>query len=69
MHCKTASESIAEDLSRLGHGTLYTQAMFIQDMWAQWTNNQSSYILSNIRKGKTVTQVFDNIDWKNKNVQ
>ena len=28
-----------------------------------------SYIPSNIQKGKTVTQVFFNIDWKNKNVQ
>ena len=43
--------------------------MFIQDMWAQWTDNQSSYIPSNIRKGKMITHVFDNIDWKNKNVQ
>ena len=41
--------------------------MFIQDMWVQWTDNQSSYILSNIGKGKMVAHVFDNIDWKNKN--
>ena len=46
-----------------------TKAMFIQDMLTQWTDNQSSYIPSNIQKGKTVTQVFFNIDWKNKNVQ
>ena len=48
---------------------IYTEAMFIRDMLAQWTDNQSSYIPSNIQKGKTVTQVFFNIDWKNKNVQ
>ena len=48
---------------------IYTEAMFIQDMLAQWTDSQSSYIPSNIQKGKTVTQVFFNIDWKNKNVQ
>ena len=48
---------------------IYTEAMFIRDMLAQWTDNQSSYIPSNIQKGKTVTQVFFNIDWKSENVQ
>ena len=38
-------------------------------MWGQWTDNQSSYIPSNIPKGEMVTHVFDNIDWKNKNAQ
>ena len=68
MYCKTGSKSIVEDLSRLGHGISYTQTMFIQDVWDQWTDNQSLYILFNIQKGKMVTCVFNNIDWKNKNV-
>ena len=42
--------------------------MFIQEMWAEWTDNQSSYIPSNITKGKIVTHIFDNIDWKHKNI-
>ena len=53
---------------RLKHLYIQKQCLF-QDMLAQWTDNQSSYIPSNIQKGKTVTQVFFNIDWKNKNVQ
>ena len=69
MYCKTGLKSIVENLSRLGHRLSYTQIMFIQDRWAQWTDNQPSYITPNIRKGKMVTHVFDNIDWKNNNVQ
>ena len=38
-------------------------------MWAQWTDNQSSYAPSNIRKSEMVTNVFDNYDRKNKNAQ
>ena len=68
MYCKTGLKGIVEDLSRLGHGISYTQAMFIQDMWVQWTDNQSSDIPSTILKGEMVTHVFDNIDWKNKNI-
>ena len=64
MYCETGSKSIVEDLSRLGDGILYTQTIFIQDMWPQWTGNQSSYLPSNIRNGEMVTHVFDNIDWK-----
>ena len=64
MYCETRSKSIVEDLSRLGDGILYTQTIFIQDMWPQWTGNQSSYLPSNIRNGEMVTHVFDNIDWK-----
>ena len=49
MYCKTGSKSIIEDLSGLGHGITYAETMFIQDMWAEWTDNQLSYIPSNIR--------------------
>ena len=38
-------------------------------MWAQWTDNQSSYAPSNIRKSEMITNVFDNYDRKNKNAQ
>ena len=43
--------------------------MFIQDMLAQWTDNQTLYIPPNIPKGEMVTHVFDSIDYKDKNVQ
>ena len=69
MYSKTGSKGIVEDLSRLGHGISYTQTLSVQNMWAQWTDNQVSYIPSNIWKGEMVTHVFDNNDWKNKNVQ
>ena len=48
MYCKTRSESTKKYLNRLGHGISFTQIMCIQDIWAQWTGNQSSYISSNI---------------------
>ena len=69
MYSKTGSKGIVEDLSRLGHGISYTQTLSVQNMWAQWTDNQLSYIPSNVWKGEMVTHVFDNNDWKNNNVQ
>ena len=42
--------------------------MFIQDKWVEWTENLSSIIPSNIKKGVIATHICDNIDWKNKNV-
>ena len=39
MYCKTGSKSTVEDLSRLGHGISYTQAIFIPDMRAPWIDN------------------------------
>ena len=42
--------------------------MFIQDKWAEWTEDLSSIIPPNIKKGVMATHIYDNIDWKNKNV-
>ena len=47
LYCKTGSKSIIEDLNRLGHGISYAETMFIQDKWAEWTDNNFLYIPSN----------------------
>ena len=67
MYSKTGSKHIVGDLHRLSHGISYTETLFINDKWAEWAQNQSSIIPSNIAKKKIVTHVFDNIDWQNKN--
>lgn len=46
----------------------YTETVFIQDKWAEWTQDHNSDIPSNIRKGQQTTHVADNIDWKNKEI-
>ena len=48
----------------------YTETKFIDDKWAEWTERQSSLKSCNIHKGMAVTTlVFDNIDWKNKDLR
>ena len=56
-----------DDLHRLSHRISYTETLFLNDKWAEWAQNHSSIIPSNIAKKKIVTHVFDNIDWQNKN--
>ena len=58
---------IINDLKQLGAGISNTETMFIQDKWAEWTENLSSIIPSNIKKGVITTHICDNIDWKNEN--
>ena len=67
MYSNTGSKHIVDDLHRLSHGISYNETLFINDKWAEWAQNQSSIIPSNIAKKKIVTHVFDNIDWQNKN--
>ena len=69
MYRKTGSSIVINDLHKLGHGISYTETQFIQDKWVEWSEKQSSYIPSNIKKGHIVTHVVDNIDWKNKDVK
>ena len=69
MYGKTGSKNIVNDLRHLGHGIPYTETLFIMDKWAEWCVNQQSLGPSTIRKGIPTTHVFDNIDWKNKNIQ
>ena len=59
---------VINDLKQLGSGISNTETMFIQDKWAEWTENLSSNIPSNIKKEVIATHVCDNIDWKNENV-
>ena len=42
--------------------------MFIQDKCAEWSEGQSRTCPSNIKTDVIATHVFDNIDWKNKNI-
>ena len=42
--------------------------MFIQDKWAEWSVGQWRTCPSNKRTSVIATHVFNNIDWKNKNI-
>ena len=53
-------------MHKFGHGISYTETKFIEDKWAEWSEQQSSLLPSNIEKGLITTLVFDNIAWKNK---
>ena len=68
MYGKTGSKNIFNDLHHLGLGISYTELMFIQDKWAEWSVGQSRTCPSNIKTGVIATHTFDNIDWKNKNI-
>ena len=69
MYRKTGSSTVVDDLHKLGHGISYTETKFIEDKWAEWAENESRIVPSNIEKNVIVTHVVDNIDWKNKNLR
>ena len=66
LHRKTCSKDILDTFHRLGLGISYTEALFIENKWAEWDKKQNSCIPVNIAKGVPTTMVADNIDWKNK---
>ena len=66
MHRKTGSSGVVDTLHGLGYGMSYTETIFIEDKWAEWSEQQHSDIPSNILKGIQTTHIADNIDWKNK---
>ncbi len=68
MHRKTGSSGVIDTLHGLGYGISYTETVFIEDKWAEWSEKQHSNIPSNISVGKPTTHVADNIDWKNKEI-
>jgi hypothetical protein len=68
IHRKTGSSAVVDTLHSLGYGTSYTETVFIEDKWAEWSEKQHSSIPSNIVKGVQTTHVTDNIDWKNKGI-
>ena len=47
---------------------IYTNNVYLRYV-GPMDRNQSSFILSNIKKDEMVTHVFDNIDWKYKNIK
>ena len=67
MHRKMGSSTVIDELHKFGHGISYTETKFVEDKWAEWSEQQSSLLPSNIEKGLITTLVFDNIDWKNRN--
>ena len=69
MFGKTGSKNVVNDLRHLGHGLSYTESNFIMDKWAEWSLKQKSIVPSNMKKTVIATHVFDNIDWKNKNIK
>ena len=68
MYRKTRSKNVINDLHHLGLGISYTELIFIQDYWAEWSVRQSRTCPSNIRTGVIAAHVSDNIAWKNKNI-
>ena len=66
---KTGSGNQVDDLHKYGHGLSYTEAKFIGDKWAEWRENQSRLVPSNIKEGSIGIHVVDNIDWKNRNIK
>ena len=66
MYRKTGSSATNDDLHKFGHGISYTETKFIEDKWAEWSEQQSSLLPSNIENSVITMLVFDNIDWKNK---
>ena len=69
MHLKTGSSDVVDTLHRLGHGISYSETLFVEDKWAEWSQYQSNLILSNIISGVPKTLVLGNIDWKNKSIR
>ena len=61
-------KNVIKDLHHLGLGISDTELMFIKDKWAERNVNKSRTCPSNTRTGFTAANVFDNIDWKNKNM-
>ena len=53
-------------MHKFGHGITYTETKFIEDKWAEWSEQKSSLLRSNIENNLIATLAFDNIDWKNK---
>ena len=44
----------------------YTETKWIEDKWAEWSENQLKLVPNNIHEDSIVTLVADNIDWRNK---
>ena len=61
---KTGSSEVIRDLHRIGRGLSYTETKFIEDKWAEWSENQSKLVPNNVDEDSIVTFVADNIDWE-----
>ena len=66
VHRKTGSSGVTDTLHKLGYGISYTETLFIEDKWAEWTEAQSAIIPSNIKMNIPTTLVAGNTDWENK---
>ena len=66
IHRKTGSSGVTDTLHKLGYGISYTETLFIEDKWAEWTEAQSAIIPLNIKVNIPTTLVADSTDWENK---
>ena len=48
MHRKTRSRYVVDTLHRLGHGILYSETLFVEDKWAEWSQYQSNLTIRGI---------------------
>ena len=55
MYHKTGSSVVIEDLHKLGHGLSYTETKFVEGKWAEWAENESTIVASNIEENIVVT--------------
>ena len=44
LHAKTGSQDVVDTVHRLGYGISYTDTIFVQDRWAEWSTNRCSII-------------------------
>ena len=69
MYIKIGPSDVADTLHHLRHLILYSDILFVKDKWAEWSQYQSTLILSNTIFGVPTTLVLHNIDWKNKPIK
>ena len=55
MHRKTGSSDVVDTLQCPGTGTSYSETLFVEDKWAEWSQYQSNLIPSNIISGVPTT--------------
>ena len=66
MNRKTGSSTVINDLHKFVPGIWYIEIKFIEDKWAESSEQLSPLLPSNIEKHLITMLVFDSIAWKNK---
>ena len=63
LHRKTGTRDVVDTIHKLGYGVPYTEVLFVENKWAEWTIKQEHHIPSNIKRGVYTTHIADNIGW------